>query len=168
MRKTLVVYHSRTGFTKRYAGWLAQALGCGTADFKDRERLALEEYEQLIWCDFFHAGGLMSLKWLKKRLPTLAGRRIAVLAVGACPPGTQDVDKTLAANLEGTGLTGFYVQGGLDYEHMGLGDRAMMWCFRKMVKRKEGPDSETYEGVRRSFDAADPAALTPVIAWAKT
>ena len=166
MRKTLIVYHSRTGFTKRYAGWLAGTLECETADFKDRESLPLEKYDQLIWCDFFHAGGLMSLKWLRKHLPGLQGKRIAVLAVGACPPGTQDVDAALERNLEGTGLPGFYVQGGLDYGRMGLGDRLMMWCFRKMVKKKEGADSETYQGVSRSFDAADPAALTPLIAWA--
>lgn len=167
MRKTLIVYHSRTGFTRRYAQWLAQALDCPAVEFKDRNRQDFSLYGQLIWCDFFHAGGLMTLKWLKGQLPAWEDKRIAVLAVGACPPHTQDVEATLSRCLAGTDLPGFYVQGGLNYEQMGLGARLMMWAFRKMVKKKEGPNSETLQGVSHSFDAAAPAALTPIIHWAK-
>ena len=62
-------------------------------------------------------------------------------------------------------IQGFYCQGGLDYEHMGRVDRAMMAALRASLGRS--PErAEMLEYISRSFDGSDRAYLAPVIAWA--
>ena len=168
--RAIIIYRSETGFTRQYALWLAEELGCGAVDFRDRGRAALEDYDTVLYGGWFHAGGIRGLKWLEKQLPRLKVKRLAVFAVGACPAEAPGVEAALSANLQGPrweGTARFYLRGGLCYEKMGLGDRLMMAAFRQMLRKKEGPDSEALRWVSRSFDALDRGSLAPVVAWAK-
>ena len=63
-------------------------------------------------------------------------------------------------------VRGFYAQGGLDYQHMGAVDRAMMAAMRSMLKKR--PDmADRLRYIERSFDAVDRKNLAEIIAWAK-
>ena len=166
----IIVYRSGTGFTRQYARWLGEALGCEAVGWKDRRTVDQKEFDTIIYGGWFHAGGIRGLGWLKKQLPALKGKRLAVFAVGASPADDPEVEKALAANLSGPqwdGVARFYLRGGLRYEKMGLPDRVLMALFRQMVRKKEGPDSETYRGISRSFDAADRKTIAPILTWAK-
>ena len=35
--KTVVIYNSQTGFTRRYAQWIAEAAGAGCLELSDRK-----------------------------------------------------------------------------------------------------------------------------------
>ena len=37
----IVIYRSKTGFTKRYAQWLAEDLGCEAAAYENRDKVEL-------------------------------------------------------------------------------------------------------------------------------
>ncbi|MEL4860117.1 flavodoxin domain-containing protein [Pseudoflavonifractor phocaeensis] len=163
----IVIYRSRTGFTKRYAQWLAEDLGCEAAAYEDRDKVELSGFDTVLYGDFLHAGALKGLDWLKAKLPELEGKRVAVFAVGACPADDPSLGPTLERSLEGVGLPCFYLRGGLDYENMGFLDKMMMKMMCAMVKKKEGPDSETYRGISCSFDATDRASLALLEAWAR-
>lgn len=176
MKKTVIFYQSGTGFTRQYAQWLARDLGCQAVDLEDRKALqtlaatGFEGFDTALFGGWFHAGGIRGLKWLEKQLPRLKGKRLAVFAVGASPAEDPGVARALAENLPGPkwdGVARFYLRGGLCYEKMGLADRFLMCLFRRMVRKKEGADSETYRGVCHSFSALDRSALAPIIAWAK-
>ena len=170
MKKTVIIYRSATGFTRQYALWLGETLGCEAVPYGERQKVRLEDYDQVIFGGWFHAGGLQGVKWLQKQLPRLRGKRLAVFAVGACPADDPGVGEALANNLpapQWEGVARFYLRGGLNYEKMGPGDRLMMACFRQMLRKKEGPDSETLRGVSRSFNALDRESLAPLIQWAK-
>ena len=39
--KTLILYHSKTGFTERYAKWLAEALQGDCVPFQNRRKIDL-------------------------------------------------------------------------------------------------------------------------------
>lgn len=168
--RTAVIYRSETGFTRQYALWLAEELGCEAVDYRERKRVDWERYDAVIYGGWFHAGGIRGLKWLQGQLPKLKGKRLAVFAVGACPAEDPGVRQALENNLPGPewdGAARFYLRGGLCYEKMGLGDRLMMAAFRRMLKKREGPDSETLRGVSCSFDALDRRSIAPIVAWAK-
>lgn len=167
---TVILYRSGTGFTRQYALWLAEELGCEAVDYRERKRVDWDRYDTVIYGGWFHAGGIRGLGWFQKQLPRLEGKRLAVFAVGACPVDDPGVGQALENNLSGPewgGTARFYLRGGLCYEKMGLKDRLMMAAFRRMLKKKEGPDSGTLRGVSRSFDALDRGSIAPIIAWAK-
>lgn len=72
--KTLILYHSKTGFTERYAKWLAEALQGDCVPFQNRRKIDLSLYDRVVFGAGCHAGTIRKLKWLKDNLPKLAGR----------------------------------------------------------------------------------------------
>lgn len=167
MDKTIIIYRSKTGFSRRYAQWLAEDLRCQAADYRERKRLRLPEYGTIILAGGLYAGQMSGLGWLKKQLPGLAGKRIAALAVGCAPADKPDLPESME-KLFGPlpQVRGFYCQGGLDYEHMGAVDRAMMAALRASLRGK--PEmADMLAGISRSFDAADRGSLAPLVQWAR-
>ena len=164
MKKTIIIYHSKTGFSQRYAQWLAEDLNCQAVPYRERKSVNLADFGTIILFGGLYAGNMSGLGWLKKQ--RLEGRRAAAVAVGCAPTGwsgqTEGMDKLFG----GTAIQGFYCQGGLAYDRMGAVDRAMMAALRTTLKGK--PEmAEMLAYISQSFDGTDRACLDPVIAWAK-
>lgn len=167
MDKTVIIYRSKTGFSRRYAQWLAEDLQCQAVDYRERNRLRLPEYGTIILAGGLYAGQMAGLGWLKKQLPGLAGRRIAALAVGCAPAATPDLPESMDKLFGSTPqIKGFYCQGGLDYEHMGAVDRTMMAALRMMLKAQKN-QQEMLDGISRSFDGTKREYLEPAVRWAR-
>ena len=47
--KTIVIYNSQTGFTKRYAQWIAEAAGADCLALSDAKKKDLTAYEAIIY-----------------------------------------------------------------------------------------------------------------------
>lgn len=170
MKKTLLIYYSKTGFTKRYAEWIAEELSCDLIPFSDKKTVTLSDYDTIIFGSSFHAGMIRELNWLKKQLPTLTGKKIAVFATGGMPAEAPDIQKAFAQNLsaaEQKTIRTFYLPGGMCYEKMGFGDKLMMSVFCKMIKKKEGADSEMYQMLSASYDISDRTLITPLVEYCK-
>lgn len=167
MNRPIIIYRSRTGFSQRYAQWLAEALGCGAAPYQERSVLRLDTFDTVILIGGLYAGNMAGLGWLKKQLPRLAGKRVAAVAVGCAPADFPDLPESMEKLFGSTPeIRGFYCQGGLAYERMGPVDRAMMAALRAALRGK--PDkAEMLEGISQSFDGAKRENLAKVIAWAK-
>lgn len=165
--KVLIIYHSKTGFSKRYAQWLAESLNCKAIPFKERKRVNENDYEKIILLGGLYAGQMSGLKWFKNKLPELSGKRVAAVAVGCAPVDGPGLPESMEKLFGGTPeIKGFYCQGGLDYEHMGAVDRAMMAALRAALKSQ--PDkAEMLAGISQSFDGTKREYLAPVIRWAQ-
>ena len=129
--RLLVVYTSKTGFTKRYAQWLAEDLSGDCFPLEQAARVDFSGYDAVAFGSSVHAGGVRKLAWLKKRLPALAGKRVALFFTGAMPPEEKTVEQCVAQNLtpqERQQVKAFYLWGGLNYQAMGPVDKWMMGC----------------------------------------
>lgn len=167
MNSTIIIYSSKTGFSRRYAQWLAESLHCQAVPFQERNRVDLRDCEGLILFGGLYAGQMSGLGWLKKQLPALSGKRIAAVAVGCSPMENPDLPESMEKLFGGAPeITGFYCQGGLDYEHMGPVHRAMMAALRASLKGK--PEmAEMLAVISRSFDGTRREYLEPVLRWAR-
>ena len=167
MDKTIIIYSSKTGFSQRYAQWLAEDLNCRAVPFRDRKSVSLKEYDTIFLFGGLYAGQMSGLKWLKKQLPPLSGKRIGAVAVGCAPAGNPDQPKNMKKLFgDAPQIQGFYCQGGLDYEHMSGVHRAMMAALCSVLKKR--PDKkEMLEIISHSFDGAQREYLEPVTRWAK-
>ena len=162
--KVLILYSSKTGFSRRYAQWLGEALNCQAVPFKERKSVDMSGCEGIVL--FGGLGQMSGLKWLKKQLPALTGKRIAAVAVGCAPMETPDLPERMEKLFGGTPeIKGFYCQGGLDYERMGAVDRAMMAALRAALKARP-EQADMLEGISRSFDGSTREYLEPVVQWA--
>ena len=151
MRKSVVIYSSVYGSTKQYAQWLAEALDCGCLEAKDISPASLLEYDTLLFGGGLYAGGLTVAPLVKRCLPLMENRRMAVFTVGIADPDSREnrdhirteLQKTFTAE-ELAAFRLFHLRGALDYSRMGLKHRAMM-AMLKMVLQKKKPAERSEE-----------------------
>ena len=168
--KAVIVYYSKTGFTRRYAHWLAEALGCDCVPFNHRTRVKLDDYDILIFGSGLSGGKIRQLSWFRESMAPREGRKKIVFAVGAMPQeATEAVDRMFAQNFtpeQRSEYELFYLQGGLSYERMSWPERTVMRIMCAMLRRKRRPTAED-EGmlrmIEKSFDATDRSAIAPIV-----
>lgn len=161
--KTVLVYKSKTGFTRRYAQWIQEELGCEIVPYKDRKKLRLTDYETVIYGGGFFGGSIKGLKWLLEQLPAAGDKRWVVFATGATPPDSPNVEKALRKNFTDSQweqIKVFYLHSGLCYEKMGLMDKLLMAMFKKMLK-KSG-ETEALENILSSYDGSSRDYIKPL------
>ena len=85
--KSIVIYSSQTGFTKKYAEWISEAAGCECVEFKKARKVNLSDYDAIVFGGWFKAGLIAQVPWFKKQIPVLsaAGKKLIVFCCGANP-----------------------------------------------------------------------------------
>ena len=74
--KILVTYKSKTGFTKKYAEWIAEELGCGAKDIKTITPKNVAEYDLVIHGGWIFGGIISGYKKIKSFVPRSEERRV--------------------------------------------------------------------------------------------
>ena len=87
--RTIVIYSSVLGTTRRYASWLREAL---EADLSraGAGRLSALNYDLIIVCSPTYMGRIRLLGYLEKKWPVLQDKRVILVAVGMAPPDSPD------------------------------------------------------------------------------
>ena len=168
--KSIIVYYSKTGFTKRYADWIAEELHCDVIPYKDFMKGAVDVNTTVIFGSRVHAGRIQHLNNVKSRM----GDNLIVFATGATPTSAENViQKIWVANLTGAefnSIPHFYMPGGLDYSKMGFSDRIIMKIVAKLMKGKKGKtEDETGFGqaVQDSYDISSMDYIEPLVSFVK-
>ena len=166
--RQIIIYRSRTGFTKQYAQWLAQSLKCDCIPQEDAGGVRLSDYDVIIFGSSFRAGNIEEIRWYRETI--LPFEKINVVFVtGAMPPTSLEATRIAEQNFdkeERRRLRAFYLQSGLNYEAMTLADKLMMKVFRSVLKSKKPRTEEErafVEQLQKSFDCSEPANLEPML-----
>ena len=139
-KNKVVVYTSETGFSKKYAGWIAEALKCEAVDIKEWKSRKPENYQTVIYGGGFYAGKIKGLKKIKEQMKNYPDLRLIVFGTGATPMEAEEIIKgAMDANFtaeEKKKIRTFYFQSGLNYEKMSLKYKIMMKMFTGMMNKK--------------------------------
>ena len=87
--RTVIIYNSLLGTTKKYATWLREALEADMSKANAGRASALN-YDLIIICSPTYIGQIRLLGYLKKRWSVLHGKRVILIAVGMAPPESPD------------------------------------------------------------------------------
>lgn len=156
--KPIIIYLSKTGFTKRYARWIGEALNCPVIPYEKRDTLDLSSYDTVLYGGGIHVGMIQGIKWFKHQLPSLTDKKLVVFATGASPAGLPATAESLKQNFtteEHAMVKVFYLEGGLNYEKMRLPNRLLMKIMYKVLSSKKNKTEEERamaEAIRTSFD----------------
>lgn len=167
--KTIVIYHSQTGFTKRYAHWIAEKTNADCIAYSKARHLDLSSYDAIVFGGWAVAGSISKLKWFRQHIPKWNGKKLAVFCVGASPAENPEIPLTLPKNFSDEELKTikwFYCPGGLDYEKMPAASKAMMKLFIKMLSAKKDKTETELEQIRilsSSYDISDIAYIDPIL-----
>ena len=167
--KTVVIYYSQTGFTKRYAEWLAEAAGADCFDLAKAKKKNLDGYEAVVFGSWACAGGVSKLGWFKNKAAKWADKKLLAFCVGASPMESPEVEKALKQNFgvpELQRVNAFYCPGGMNYEKMPASSRLMMKLLVKTLQAKKDKTKEEQEMVKMisaSYDIADKKYIEPIL-----
>ena len=163
--KRLVVYQSSTGFTAKYAAWIAGELSCEAKELKYMKAQEIAAYDSIIFGGWIMGGMIMGLDKIQKMDP----KQLVVFAVGASSDSEELRNNLKTQNhLEQTPL--FYMEGGIAFEKMSFFPKMMLKTMGKSVAKKEVKTEEDEEMLRKfsaSGDNSDIANIQPLVAFVK-
>lgn len=96
--KIIVIYKSKSGYTKTYAEWISKDLNCDIKDVKDITISELEGYDVIIYGGGLYATGINGISILKKNYHLLKNKKLIVWATGENPGRESDLQKVWQHN----------------------------------------------------------------------
>ncbi len=169
--KTIVIYNSQTGFTKKYAQWIAEQASADCVEYSAAKNLDLDGYDAIVFGGWAIGGSISKLKWFKKNIARWSHKKLAVFCVGASPMENPEIEETLPKNFSEEELKvvkWFYCPGGLDYGKMPATSKTMMKMFVKMLKARKNKTETDLEQIRMlssSYDISDIKYIEPIIQY---
>lgn len=167
--KTIIIYYSQTGFTEKYAKWIAEETGARCLSLSTAKRENLSAYDTIIFGSFACAGTIRKLGWFKKNLEKWADKKLILFCTGANPADSPEIEPFFRQNLREPvfrKVSAFYCPGGLNYEKMPAPSKAMMKMYVKMLrsqKDKTDADEEMIRIVSGSYDISDRKYIEPIL-----
>lgn len=166
--KAVIVYSSKTGFTKRYASWIQEETGFEMMEENNSSKKNLELYDLVIYGGRVHAGKIDGYKQFVRKLSDKA--KLIVYATGATPADAKETIKTMWDNNftkeEQETIPHYYFQSGLDYDKMKWGDKLIMKALAKMLSKKDTKTSEESgceQSISHSYDISSKEFILPLI-----
>jgi flavodoxin len=152
--KTVVVYRSISGFTKRYAGWIAEDLKGDLIDARKVKFETLLGYDLIVFGGSLHATGINGISLIKDNLEELRVKNVIVFMVGASPVRKGLLEEVRNANftpLQQKGIAFFYLRGGFDFSKLDVTNKVLMTLLRVRLsfKSERTPDEK---GMLASYD----------------
>lgn len=166
--KTIVIYNSQTGFTKRYAKWIAEATGAECVELSEAKRKSMDAYEAVVFGGWACAGSISKLGWFKGNIDKWSDKKLIAFCVGASPIDNPEIVPTLKQNFEESELKKvnvFYCPGGVNYEKMSVSS-TLMKIFTKVLKAKKHKTEAEQEMIKMlssSYDISDKKYIEPIL-----
>lgn len=152
----VVIYRSLSGFTERYAGWIAEALQAECTELGSFSPGMLDKDTIIVFGGSLHATGINGYKTLKGKLKNSEFRELVLFAVGASPAKPGIEDEIMEANLrtdEEKDIHLFYLRGGFDYSKLGIWNKFLMTLLKWKIKsKKEEERTADEKGMLASFE----------------
>ena len=167
--KTVIIYNSQTGFTKRYAQWIAEAAGADCLELSAAKNKNLDGYDAIVFGGWAHGGRISKISWFKSNLDKWTNKKLIAFCVGASPIDNPDIEPALKQNfseveLEKVSL--FYCPGGFNYEKMSTRSKLMMKLFITVLKAKKDKSEEEKTRIKMissSYDISDKKYIEPIL-----
>lgn len=167
--KTIVIYNSQTGFTRRYAEWIAKEAGADCLELAAAKKKDLSAYDAIIFGSWACAGSISKISWFKGNIDRWADKKLAVFCVGGSPIDNPEIDialKRIFNESEQKKVKIFYCPGGFNYEKMSASSRLMMKIFVKTLKAKKDKTEEEQMMIKMissSYDISDKKYVEPIL-----
>ena len=171
--KTIVIYHSQTGFTKRYAEWIAQEAGADCLELSAAKKKDLTAYQAIIFGGWACAGSISKIGWFKGNIDKWSDKKLIAFCVGASPIENPEIAVALNRifnESEQKKVKTFYCPGGFHYDRMSIASKLMMKMFIQTLKAKKDKTEQEkvmIKMISSSYDISDRKYIEPILEYLK-
>jgi menaquinone-dependent protoporphyrinogen IX oxidase len=151
--KSIIIYTSKTGYTKQYAQMLSQSLQCPLISRKELASVKLGDYDRIIYGGGIRATKICGLRSMLSRFRTLSDKEIIIFAVGATSKSPEYRDDLKHKNLTEQNLDYpfFYFQGGFDPDRLSYFMRYMLRKVKKSILKKQAKNPDSLDQGDKDF-----------------
>ena len=169
--KTIVIYESKTGFTQKYAQWIAEDLGCESLPAAQTPRHDLSPYDLIIYGGPVRGGGILGRKKFRRLLDKFPKVQPVLFACGMALESDDENMKNLKKqNLIGSEndrIPLFFLRGGFDVDRMGFLTRLIMKPIALQMRKAVPADEIIAHPDPFHVDCTSREAIQPLVAWVK-
>lgn len=172
--KSIVIYKSISGFTQKYAQWIAQDLNADLFAISELKGKSLIDYDTIIFGGSLHAVGINGIDVIKSQLIRLKNKKVIVFAVGASPFSPAVFTEVLNKNFsqeQQADIRFFYFRGGFDYSKLDLKNKVLMTLLKWKImssKKKTAEEEGMLAAYSKPFDEVKRQNLKELLAYAKS
>ncbi len=156
----VIVYESKTGFTKRYADMLSAKTGLKV--FRVKELASVNRDEEIIFLGWMKVGKIQGLDKLQKY-------KVKVVCGSGTGRTAEPDTKTVIARNKIENIPFFYLRGGCyPLKEISGMDKIMLSMFVKILKSRKDKDEKIEESIaiiENGFDGVNEINLAPVLEW---
>lgn len=179
MKKIIVIYESKYGFTKRYAQWIAQDLSCKVFPRKAIHPDDLKDFDTIIYGGGLYAGGVSGISLLTKYFEQIKEKNIVLFTCGLADPQDPDniahIRKSLEKVLTPEMLQAFHLfhfRGEIDYSGLSFVHKAMMGMLHQSMLKKDyntlrKEDKLMLDTYGKKVDFTDKDSIEPLVGFIK-
>lgn len=138
--RTVVIYKSKTGFTKKYAEWIAEELSADIFNVSKAKASTLTNYDTIIYGGSLHASSINGIKFIIQNMNKIKDKKVVVFATGASVVREDVINEVANKNFTMDAqkyIKFFYLRGGFNYSKLSPFDKMMISLFRWILKRKQ-------------------------------
>lgn len=149
----MVVYSTISGFTKRYAEWIGEALNAKVCTLREFDIAAAKSCDIIIYGGNLHAVGINGLKKFKRLVQLLENKTFVVFACGASPDRKETLEHVLRHNFteqERVRFPFFYLRGGFDFSRLDFFNKILMTLMKWSLAKKKNK-TEDEKGMLAAF-----------------
>ena len=168
--KGIIIYKSKYGSTRKYAGWLKEATGFEMVEADKAKIDEVAQCDTIIFGGGIYAGGIAGVNFLKKNIAKLKGKKIVAFCCGASPFDAGFVNALKERNFSGdlSGIPLYYCRGAFDLANMHFADKMLCKMLIKSIEKKDPKErDERDEGflelARTSCDWTDKSYIGPIL-----
>lgn len=156
--KTIVIYKTVTGFTEKYANWIAEELNADILSYENTKIENLLNYDQIIFGGPVYASRINGFDLIQKNFSRLQDKKIIAFACGA---GSYhdgligEIQRNLGLGENNNKVKVFYLRGGFNFNKLPVKFRAAMTVYKWTLQAKKEKDAETLAFLKAFHEPTD-------------
>ena len=147
MSKTLIMYYSKYGFTKKYAAWLAEDLAADVFPIRKIRKKMLGNYDTIILGSSIYAGKIKGTDILVKNFENIKNKRLLIFTCGIADTeneqGMTEINNKIGSLIPENvraALTIFNLQGGINFQMLSWRHKMIMKILNLALSHKATSD----------------------------
>ncbi len=137
--KAIVLYKSKSGFVKKYAKWIAEALKADLFEASKVNVNKLMDYDVIVYGGGLHAAGINGLKKITNNYDKLKDKKIVVFGSGASPSTSKAISEVKNKNFSAEQqqhIQFYYLRGGVDFNKLPFIDKMLLRLLNIKIQAK--------------------------------
>ncbi|MEF9992402.1 MAG: flavodoxin domain-containing protein [Romboutsia sp.] len=169
-RKIAVIYKSKYGSTKKYAGWIALRVEADLYEVSDFRPKDFKKYDVIIYGGGIYVGDINGIKIISKNYEKINEKEIIIFTVGmeSIKEKSKDILNKYFDEEECKNIKTFNFRGGFDYSNLNIKDKILVKGLKQCISKKSPreltkDDKIVLEGFEREVDLCDKNSIDLLI-----